>query len=83
MLQIRSVEFAKRYHVPVHVRSSFNDTEGTWVVEEDPSMEEVSVAGVASDRNEAKLTVRGVPDRPGRRGAALRARSPPPASSST
>ena len=65
VLQIRSVEFAKRYHVPVHVRSSFNDTEGTWVVEEDPSMEEVSVAGVASDQNEAKVTVRGVPDRPG------------------
>jgi aspartate kinase len=65
VLQIRSVEFAKRYRVPVHVRSSFNDTEGTWVVEEDPSMEEVSVAGVAADQNEAKLTVRGVPDQPG------------------
>ena len=65
VLQIRSVEFAKRYRVPVHVRSSFNDREGTWVVEEDTSMEEVSVAGVASDQNEAKLTVRGVPDHPG------------------
>ena len=72
VLQIRSVEFAKRYQVPVHVRSSFNDNEGTWVVEEDSSMEEVSVAGVAADQNEAKLTVRGVPDQPGRRGAALR-----------
>src|SRR5581483_7125248 len=65
VLQIRSVEFAKRYHVPVHVRSSFNETEGTWVVEEDPSMEEVSVAGVAFDRDEAKITVLRVPDRPG------------------
>jgi aspartate kinase len=65
VLQIRSVEFAKRYRVPVHVRSSFNQAEGTWVVEEDPAMEEVSVAGVAYDRDEAKLTVLRVPDRPG------------------
>ncbi len=65
VLQIRSVEFAMRYRVPVHVRSSFNETEGTWVVQEDSSMEDISVAGVASDQNEAKLTVRGVPDHPG------------------
>jgi aspartate kinase len=65
VLQIRSVEFAKRYRVPVHVRSSFHDGEGTWVVEEDPTMEEVSVAGVAYDRDEAKLTVLRCPDRPG------------------
>ena len=65
VLQIRSVEFAKRYHVRVHVRSSFSDVEGTWVVEEDPTMEAVSVAGVAYDQNEAKLTLRRVPDRPG------------------
>src|SRR5215813_12084049 len=65
VLQIRSVEFAKRYRVPVHVRSSFNASEGTWVVEEDPTMEEVSVAGVAHDRDQAKLTLRQVPDRPG------------------
>ena len=65
VLQIRSVEFAKRYRVPVHVRSSFNDDEGTWVVEEDPAMEQVSVAGVAHDRDQAKLTVQRVPDRPG------------------
>src|SRR3989449_831991 len=65
VLQIRSVEFAKRYRVPVHVRSSFGEAEGTWVVEEDPAMEEVSVAGVAYDRDEAKLTVLRVPDRPG------------------
>src|SRR6266849_5789260 len=65
VLQIRSVEFAKRYRVPVHVRSSFNEEEGTWVVEEDATMEEVLVAGVAYDRDEAKLTVLRVPDRPG------------------
>jgi aspartate kinase len=65
VLQIRSVEFAKKFKVPLHVRSSFNDTEGTWVVEEDASMEQVAVAGVAFDRNEAKISVRGVPDRPG------------------
>jgi len=65
VLQIRSVEFAKRYGVKVHVRSSFNEEEGTWVVEEDPSMEEVTVAGVAADLNQAKLTLVRVPDRPG------------------
>jgi aspartate kinase len=65
VLQIRSVEFAKKHKVPVHVRSSFNDNEGTWVVEEDQTMEQVVVAGVAYDRNEAKVSVRGVPDRPG------------------
>jgi aspartate kinase len=65
VLQIRSVEFAKRYRVPVHVRSSFNDNEGTWVVEEDSAMEQVSVAGVAHDRDQAKLTVQRVPDQPG------------------
>lgn len=65
VLQIRSVEFAKKHNVPVHVRSSFNDNEGTWVVEEDRTMEQVVVAGVAYDRNEAKVSVRGVPDRPG------------------
>jgi len=65
VLQIRSVEFAKRYRVPIHVRSSFNDNEGTWVVEEESAMEQVSVAGVAHDRDQAKLTVQRVPDRPG------------------
>src|SRR5213593_2247585 len=65
VLQIRSVEFAKRYRVPVHVRSTFSGAPGTWVVEEDSRMEEVSVAGVAYDRDEAKLTVLRVPDRPG------------------
>jgi len=65
VLQIRSVEFAKRYAVPVHVRSSFSDEPGTWVVEEEPSMEDVLVTGVALDLNEAKITLQRVPDRPG------------------
>jgi aspartate kinase len=65
VLEIRSVEFAKKYSVPVHVRSTFSDVEGTWVVEEDESMDDVLVSGVSYDRNEAKITIQRVPDRPG------------------
>ena len=65
VLQIRSVEFAKRYRVPVHVRSSFSSDEGTWLVREDPSMEDVVVSGVTSDLDQAKITLQRVPDRPG------------------
>ena len=65
VLQIRSVEFAKRYKVPVHVRSSFNGVEGTMVVEEDKGMEDILVSGVAHDRDQAKVTLLRVPDRPG------------------
>jgi len=65
VLHIRAVEFAKRYRVPLHVRSSFHEGPGTWVVEEESSMEQVSVSGVAADRNQAKLTLAGVPDQPG------------------
>jgi aspartate kinase len=65
VLQNRSVEFAKRYRVPLHVRSSFNDEKGTWVVSEERGMEEVNVAGVTYDRNQAKITLLRVPDRPG------------------
>ncbi len=65
VLQIRSVEFAKRYQVPVHVRSSFSAGAGTWLVQEDQSMEEVIVSGVTSDLDQAKITLQRVPDRPG------------------
>jgi aspartate kinase len=65
VLQIRSVEFAKRYSVPVHVRSSFDDSEGTWVVPEEDGMEDILVSGVSLDRDQTKITVRRVPDRPG------------------
>ncbi len=65
VLQIRSVEFAKRYGVPVHVRSSFNQSEGTWVVPEESTMEDVLVAGIAHDSEQAKVTLTRVPDRPG------------------
>jgi aspartate kinase len=65
VLEIRSVEFAKKFAVPVHVRSTFTDVEGTWLVEEDESMNDVLVSGVACDKNEAKITLLRVPDRPG------------------
>jgi aspartate kinase len=65
VLEIRSVEFAKKYSVPVHVRSTFSEVEGTWLVEEDESMDDVLVSGVSYDRNEAKITLQRVPDRPG------------------
>jgi aspartate kinase len=65
VLQIRSVEFAMKYRVPLWVKSSFSDDPGTLVCEEDTAMEDVLVSGIAYDRNEAKLVLRGVPDRPG------------------
>ena len=65
VLEIRSVEFAKNFSVPVHVRSTFADAEGTWLVNEEESMSDVLVSGVACDSNEAKITLLRVPDRPG------------------
>ena len=65
VLQTRSVEFAMKYRVPLHVRSSFSDVEGSWVVAEEEGMEQVVVRAVTSDRNEARITVLGVPDEPG------------------
>lgn len=65
VLQIRSVEFAKKYDVDIHVRSSFNDNPGTMVTKEDKDMESVLVSGIAYDKNEAKIAVMHVPDRPG------------------
>lgn len=65
VLQVRSVKFAKRYGVPIHVRSSFHDGEGTWVTREEDVMERLVVSGVSYNRNEAKITLRAVKDQPG------------------
>ena len=65
VLQIRSVKFATRYGLPLHVRSSFEPTEGTWVVREEDVMERLIVSGVTYNRDEAKIRVRGVKDQPG------------------
>jgi aspartate kinase len=65
VLQIRSVEFGMKYAVPIHVRSSFNDNEGTWVVPEDKAMESVLVSGVTATRDEAKITMVGISDAAG------------------
>jgi len=65
VLQTRSVEFAKKYDVPIHVRSSFNDNPGTIVCKEDKEMEKVVVSGVTYNKNEAKIEVMRLPDIPG------------------
>jgi aspartate kinase len=65
VLQSRSVEFAAKFNVPLEVQSSFIEGKGTLVVKEDADMERVTVSGVTGDRNQAKVTIVGVPDRPG------------------
>jgi aspartate kinase len=65
VLQSRSVEYARNYNVPLHVRSSFHEGVGTWVKSEDDIMEKAIVSAVTHDFSEAKVTVAGVPDRPG------------------
>jgi aspartate kinase len=65
VLEIRAVEFAKKFDVPIHVRSSFGKEQGTMVIGEKKDMEKVAVAGVAYNKNEARITLRRVPDRPG------------------
>jgi len=65
VLQTRSVEFAMKYNVPVIVRSSFNYNPGTLVTKEDKDMEKVVVSGIAHDKNQAKITIVKVPDKPG------------------
>ncbi|MEA1901808.1 MAG: aspartate kinase, partial [Thermodesulfobacteriota bacterium] len=65
VLQIRSVEFAKKYNIPVHVRSSFSEEEGTMVVNEDSGMEHLVVSGITCNKNEARITLKKVPDQPG------------------
>ena len=67
ILHLRCVEYARRYDMPVHVRSSFSQKEGTWIIPtaEGEEMEQAIIAGVAHDRSEAKITVVGVPDKVG------------------
>ena len=65
VLQIRSVGFAKKYNIPVHVRSSFSEEEGTMVVNENSGMERLVVSGVTHDKNQARITLKKVPDQPG------------------
>ena len=65
VLQIRSVELGMKYGVPIHVRSSFSDAPGTWVVPEEASMEKVIVSGVTASRDESKITIEDLPDTPG------------------
>ncbi|MFN2490570.1 MAG: aspartate kinase [Actinomycetota bacterium] len=65
VLMLRSVEYARNHGVLVHVRSSFSDEEGTWIREEDERMEQAIISGIAHDDSEAKVTILGVPDRPG------------------
>ncbi len=65
VMQSRSIELAGKHHIPLHVRSSFTKNEGTWIVKEDSSMEDVLIRGVTLNKNEAKISVRGVPNRPG------------------
>jgi aspartate kinase len=65
VLMLRSVEYARNHGVPIHVRSSFHDEEGTWVVKEEDVLEQAIISGIAHDTSEAKVTIAGVPDRPG------------------
>ena len=65
VLHGRSVEFAKKYAVPLVVRSSFNYNPGTLIIKEDEDMEKIVVSGVAADKNQARITIMGVPDKPG------------------
>ena len=71
VLHLRCVEYARRYDLPIHVRSSFSNQEGTWVVKDHPegdsgaNMEQAIIAGIAHDKSEAKVTIVGVPDRTG------------------
>lgn len=65
VLEIRSVEFAKKFNVPIHVRSTFSRERGTMVIAETTDMEKVLVSGVTYNKNEARVTIKKVPDRPG------------------
>lgn len=75
VLMLRCVEYARRFDLPIHVRSSFSHHEGTWVVnqKEGDSVEDPIIAGVAHDRSEGKITIVGIPDSPGRAAAVFKA----------
>jgi aspartate kinase len=77
VLMLRCVEYARRYRMPIHVRSSFSNREGTWVIDagqpEGEAMEQAIISGVAQDRGEAKITVVGVPDKVGEAARIFRA----------
>jgi aspartate kinase len=72
VLALRSVEYARNHGVKIHVRSSFNDSDGTWVIKEEDMLEQPIISGVAHDTGEAKVTIRGVPDHPGVAGRMFR-----------
>src|SRR5438132_13885377 len=65
VMHSRSIEFAKKFDVPLQVRSSFSDVEGTWIVPETEWMREVAVCGAAIVRDEARISIEDVPDQPG------------------
>jgi len=65
VLQTRAVEFAKKYNVPIHVRNSGNDNEGTWITAETVAMEHIVVSGAALKKNLVRVTIKSVPDQPG------------------
>lgn len=72
VLALRSVEYARTHGVAVHVRSSFGEADGTWIVKEEDVLEQAIVSGIASDSSEAKVTILGVPDKPGVAGRVFR-----------
>jgi aspartate kinase len=72
VLALRSVEYARTHGVVIHVRSSFTDLDGTWIVKEEDVLEQAIISGIASDSSEAKVTILGVPDRPGIAGRVFR-----------
>jgi aspartate kinase len=72
VLALRSVEYARNHGVPIHVRSTFTESDGTWVVKEEDVLEQAIISGIASDTTEAKVTILGVPDRPGIAGRVFR-----------
>ena len=72
VLALRSVEYARTHGVAVHVRSSFGEAGGTWIVKEEDVLEQAIISGIASDSSEAKVTILGVPDKPGIAGRVFR-----------